>query len=234
MHQTWEKLLFLHWSVPSEVLRPHLPEGLRVDTFQDRAWIGITPFTMRDVRPPLLPAIPRVSETHELNVRTYVHWNGVPGVWFFSLDASNPLAVAGARLAYHLPYYQARMKRAGAVEKSAFGRDETLHFSSTRSHPGAPAAHFEASWKGGPALPLLEPDTLDFFLIERYLLFSARKGQLYQARIHHSPWELREADLKAFSSSMFTAQGLPEPKLPPLVHAQREPLSVEIWPLKKV
>ena len=96
MHQTWDKLLFLHWAFPESVLRPHVPAPLQIDTFEGRAWVGVTPFTMRNVRPEGLPAVPFLSDAHELNVRTYVHYDGVPGVWFFSLDASNPLAVLGA------------------------------------------------------------------------------------------------------------------------------------------
>lgn len=242
MHQSWGKLLFLHWSLPPEQLRPLLPEGLALDTFEGRGWIGVTPFTMWNVRLPLLPALPWVSETHELNVRTYVHRNGVPGIWFLSLDASNPLAVAGARLTYNLPYYRARMK---LVEDRSSGRASgdaghhvpegtTQHFSSRRRHPGAPDAHFEARWRMGAALPPLEPGSLDFFLIERYVLFSVRGGRLHHARIHHRPWEVGEAEMEASSSSMIAAQGLPEPELPALLHAQREPLHVQIWPLRKV
>lgn len=219
MHQKWGRLLFLHWPVPPEALRPLLPEGLSLDMHKGRAWVGISPFTMWDVRARLLPALPRVSETHELNVRTYVHWNGVPGVWFLSLDASNPLAVAGARLAFGLPYYRARMELGGCPD--------AVHFSSRRRHPGAPPARFETRWTGGASLPPLEPGSLDFFLIERYLLFSVRRGRLCSARIHHRPWPLKEARIEALSSSMLTANGL-------LVHAQREPLAVEVWPPRRI
>src|SRR5215211_3970667 len=157
MMQTWGKLLFLHWRVPAGLLRPLVPAGLEIDLFDGSAWVGMTPFTMWGIRPPLLPALPLVSRSHELNVRTYVHRDGIPGVWFLSLDASNALAVLGARLAFHLPYFHARMRldEAGSA----------IRFSSRRAHPRAPRAALEAEWSRGEPLGEARPDTLDFFLV---------------------------------------------------------------------
>lgn len=80
MYQTWGKLLFLHWPAPAETLRPLIPDPLTIDAFDGAAWVGITPFTMWGVRPVFSPALPVLSSSHELNVRTYVHLSGVPGV----------------------------------------------------------------------------------------------------------------------------------------------------------
>lgn len=227
MHQTWDKLLFLHWPLPEEQLRPLVPTGLEIDTFDGQAWVGLTPFTMWGIRPPLLPALPLLSQSHELNVRTYVHRDGVPGVWFLSLDASNPMAVLGARLGFHLPYFRAKMQ---LEEEGA-----RVHFTSQRTHPGAPAADFEAIWTWGDHLTQeAEPDSLDFFLIERYCLYAARNEQLYRARIAHRPWPLRQAELVSFSSTMLAAHGLSRPEEEPLLHGQAAPLHVEVWPLEKV
>jgi Uncharacterized conserved protein (COG2071) len=110
MYQTWDKLLFLHWPVAAERLQPLIAPRLSLDTFEGQAWVSVSPFTMWGIRPVLLPPLPVVSQSHELNVRTYVHADGVPGVWFFSLDASNTLAVLGARVALGLPYFRARMR----------------------------------------------------------------------------------------------------------------------------
>src|SRR5688572_17316385 len=109
MHQDWGKLHFMHWRIAEDIIRPFVPEDLEIDTFGGWAWISITPFTMWDVRafPPLLPALPGLSEMHELNVRTYVELDGVPGIWFFSLDTNHPAATVGARTFFHLPYYNA-------------------------------------------------------------------------------------------------------------------------------
>lgn len=225
MYQSWGKLLFMHWPIPGGLLRPLLPERLEIDTCEGQAWIGVIPFNMWGIRPVLMPAVPGLSDSHELNVRTYVHLDGVPGVWFFSLDASNPAAVSAARFLYHLPYYRARMRlleEAGAIR-----------FTSERRHLGAPAATFEASWTVGEALPESEPHSLEFFLTERYCLYAAGKRHLYRARIHHPPWPLHRAALISYSSTMVMAQGLPEPDEPPLLHHAEE-LRVEVWPPERV
>jgi uncharacterized protein YqjF (DUF2071 family) len=168
MYQTWGELLFMHWPVPAESLRPLIPEPLSIDTHDGAAWIGLTPFTMWGVRPVFAPAISLLSESHELNVRTYVHLDGVPGVWFFSLDANNRVAVLGARLAFHLPYYGARM----GLER----HDRVIRFASRRTQRRAAPAQFEAAWVSGEELGEARPGSLDFFLVERYCLYSAHKG----------------------------------------------------------
>ena len=226
MHQMWDQLLFLHWSFPPEQLRPLVPARLALDTCEERAWVGLTPFTMWGIRPPLLPAIPWVSASHELNLRTYVHLEGVPGVWFFSLDASNVLAVIGARVGFHLPYFRARMTLAE--------HEQTVHFTSHRTHWGAPAAHCDVVWTRGEPVAAAKPGTLDFFLLERYCLYAAHGDRLYRTRIAHRPWPVCHASLTRFSSTLLASQGLPTPETAPLLHGQAEPLDVEVWPPHRV
>jgi uncharacterized protein len=137
MYQTWDKRLFLHWPITAELWRPLIPSRLSLDTFEGQAWVSVTPFTMRGIRPVLLPPLPVLSQSHELNVRTYVQVDGVPGVWFFSLDASNMLAVLGARATFGLPYFRARMRLREP--------DSAIQFASTRAQPGAPPARFEGT-----------------------------------------------------------------------------------------
>ena len=216
----------MHWPVPLRSLRPLIPDPLAIDTFDGVAWVGITPFTTWGLRPVLLPAIPLLSESHEINVRTYVHLDGIPGVWFLSLDANNPLAVWGARLAFHLPYFAARM----SIER----QNRTINFASKRTHRNAPCAEFEASWTVGGKLPQPDPDSLEFFLIERYCLYTARKGKLYRARIFHRSWPLHTARLRSCRSTMIESQGLPSPEAEPLLHQQGDSLRVQIWPPMRV
>lgn len=226
MHQSWGSLLFMHWPVPEELLCPLVPDPLTIETFDGSAWIGVTPFTMWGVRPAFLPPLPVLSNSHELNVRTYVHLDGVPGVWFLSLDANNPVAVLGARLIFHLPYFSAQM----SLEP---GR--VVRFASRRTHRRAPPAGFTAAWEAGQALPPSEPGSLEFFLIERYCLYSAdHAGRLYRARIFHRPWPLRKAHLLSCHSTMIESHGLPSPGGNPLLHQQAEPLHVRVWPLTRV
>jgi uncharacterized protein len=225
MHQSWGKLLFMHWRIDEQLLRPLIPAELTIDTFDGSAWIGVVPFTMWDIRafPPYVPAVPWLNAFHELNVRTYVYKDGEPGVWFFSLDANNAAAVLGARKLYFLPYYNAK------IELSQTNAE--IDYESVRSEE--PAAEFRATWSIGEALPKTEPGSIDFFLTERYCLYSERKGRIYQSRIHHQPWPLRRAKVSSYESTMIEVLGLKTPEGEPLLHYCEE-LSVLIWPLRKV
>jgi uncharacterized protein YqjF (DUF2071 family) len=226
MYQTWARLLFLHWPIPEESIRPHIPGRLQIDTFQGNAWITLAPFTLWRIRPLFFPALPLLSASHELNVRTYVHLEGVPGIWFFSLDAGNPLSVWGARRTFRLPYFHARMR----LEQNG----EMIRFRSRRTYPAVPVAEFEADWTLGEWLPPALPESLEFFLVERYWLYAEHRGQVYGAPIHHRPWPLRRANLAALKSTMIESHGLPSPAGTPLLQAQAEPLRVEVWPLRRV
>lgn len=226
MYQTWAKLLFMHWPVSEEALRPLIPDPLTIDTFDDTAWIGITPFTMWGVRPRGVPALPLVSTSHEINVRTYVHHEGVPGVWFLSLDASNPLAMLGARLGFGLPYFQALM--------TLDEQDGRIRFTSRRLHPGGEPASFDTTWHRGEERPPAQPGSRAFLLIERYCLYAMRAGRLFRTRIFHDPWPLCRAELDGYQSTMLESHGLTVPSGEPLLHAQAAPLTVGIWPPERV
>ena len=224
MHQDWGKLLFMHWRIKENLLRPHVPASLEIDTYGDSAWIAITPFTMWDIRafPPFVPPVPGLDSMHELNVRTYVHYNGVPGVWFFSLDANSRAAVLGARAFFHLPYYNADIDQKGKkkIKYRLKRRDE-------------PLAEFKADWSVGERLPQSQPGSREFFLTERYLLYTEFEDELYRARIYHEPWELYEAELTNFGSTMLEAKQLIHPTTQPILH-HAEQVSVDIWPLESV
>jgi uncharacterized protein YqjF (DUF2071 family) len=225
MRQNWGKLLFLHWAISAELLRPLIPPRLTIDTFEGRAWIGVVPFTMWDVRMYFAPAMPRVSAFHELNVRTYVHLDGVPGVWFMSLDANSALAVWGARRFYHLPYFNARMN----LQK----QNQTIIYDSHRTHVDAPSADFQATWTFDESLPVSESDSLTFFLTERYCLYAAHRDKMYRCRIYHQTWALRRAELSSYQSTMIESHGLPTPHGEPLLH-YADALKVDIYPLVRV
>ena len=224
MHQKWGKLLFMHWPIDANLLRPLIPAGLEIDIFNGSAWIAIVPFTMWDIRafPPYVPAMPGLNAMHELNVRTYVHLNGTPGVWFFSLDCNNAAAVFGARTFYYLLYYNAELTLEQADSKIDYSLDRT----------DKPKANFRATWHIGTSLLTSEPGSLEFFLTERYCLFSEHKSELYRSQIHHQSWPLQTATLDSHTSTMIDALNLPEPTDPPLLHYAEE-IAVDIWPLHK-
>ncbi len=218
MHQRWEDLLFLHWSFEPEALRPLIPDALEIDTFDGKAWVGITPFHLEDVRPSMLPAVPGLSSFDELNVRTYVVHKNQPGIWFFSLDASKLISAVAARIFFMLPYYRASID---------FCR-ESARFDFDLNRAGPPHARFQGTWGPGERLRDPDRDSLAFFLVERYGCFQAEGRSVYQTRIYHHPWILDEARVERLSSTMLTALGLPEPNSDPLLHFSKS-LEVEVW-----
>jgi len=225
IHQNWGKLLFMHWAIDAEILRPLIPSQLSIDTFDGTAWIGVVPFTMWGIRASFLPAIPGASAFHEMNVRTYVHFNGVPGVWFFSLDAAHRLAVWGARTFYHLPYFNAEM----SLEQEG----QTISYSSKRVDKRGAPAEFRATWNIGEPLPQSTPESLEFFLTERYCLYSYHRDQLFRSRIFHQSWPLRKATLDSYRSTMIESLGIAQPAGEPLLH-YAESIAVDIWPLERM
>src|SRR5215208_996981 len=222
----WRDLLFMHWSVPESLLRPLIPSVLELDTFNGAAWLGVTPFRMGRTRPRFLPAVPWLSSFPELNVRTYVTAEGKPGIWFFSLDAGNPIAVRLARATYALPYFDAKM--------SCHPFRNEVRYRSVRTHKGAPPAKLAAFYR-----PTSEPfesrlGTLESFLTERYCLYSAdRKGRVWRGDIHHRPWPLQEAEAEVEELEMTAQIGVTLPGTKPILHFARR-LDVVAWPPERV
>jgi uncharacterized protein len=207
--QRWRTLLFLHWEVPASALARLLPSELTVDTFDGKAWVGVVPFTMRDVAPRWAPSVPGISHFHELNVRTYVHLRGRdPGVWFFSLDAAATLAVAVARAGWHLPYHRASM----TLDVSG----DTVDYRSKRLFPGPTPAEFEARYRIGEPIGSAKPGTLDHFFAERYILYARTRTGLSLGRVHHVPYPLHRVTLEKWRDSTVSAAGLPQPSGEPL------------------
>jgi len=211
MKQRWSRLLFLHWPIPAEEIRPLLPRGLTLDTYADQAWVGLVPFVVSGARPVYLPPVPGISSFVEVNVRTYVHDRGRdPGVWFFSLDASSRVAVRVARALYHLAYRFAEM----AADVSG----ERVRFRSRRAEAGSrPAGCTLAYEPRGPVAPA-RPGTLDHFLLERYVLYAAKGNRLYRGRVHHAPYPAQEATVEGLAEDLIQAAGLVRPPGDPLVH----------------
>lgn len=224
MHQDWGKLLFMHWRVDPNLIRHLIPDALTLDLYGNSAWIGMTAFTMWDIRafPPFAPAVPGLDSMHELNVRTYVHYNGVPGVWFFSLDVNSLVAATTARAFFHLPYHHSEID---------FSGKRSFKFRARRS--GGGDAYFRAAWTFGDELPVAQPETREFFLTERYCLYAESDGDIYRARIYHQPWPLRQATLKSYDTNLFEINRLPAPKAEPIVHYAEE-VNVDIWYLESV
>ena len=209
MRQQWAHLLFLHWTWDPGAVQRTLPAGLTVDTFEGRAWIGLVPFFMQRVRPAGFPAVPGVSNFLELNVRTYVHdAQGRPGVWFYSLDCNQWLAVKVARGLFHLPYEHAVMSAdisaaTGEVDYAACrrGQAEESRFLYRPAGPGRAA----------------EPGSLEFFLVEA-----------------HAPYQVAGAEAPVWDDGMMRLAGFDPAGRPPEHRCTAATVNVEIFPLRRV
>lgn len=198
-YQRWDEILMLHFEVAPETLRPLVDPRLELDLHAGRAWVSLTPLTMRGARLRLAPALPGLARFLELNLRTYVREGDTAGLWFLSLDASSLPAVAVARAALGLPYFGARMSRSAS--------DGAHAYRSERRVVRGPRAAFAASWDVGEPVAS-PPGSLDHFLAERYALFTARARRLLRVRVRHPPWVLREARLRALEQTVTRAAGL--------------------------
>jgi len=228
MRPQWKGLLFLHWEFSPELVAPLLPEGLELDLFEGRAYVGLVPFEMAQVIPRFVPDLGRFgffySRFAELNVRTYVKRDGVPGVWFFSLDAASSLAVLTARAWFKLPYFKARMR----MRATSNGFD----FWSKRLWPSPAGAatrvRFEVA-TGDTRAAL--PDSLEEFLVERYVLYSKRGTQLFRGRVFHEPYQLQDAQVSVLRETNLRAAGFIRPKSAPHILFSRG-VDVEVWDLE--
>ena len=229
MHQRWEELLFLHWTFEPQIIAKVLPPRLRVDTFEDKAWLGIVPFSMRNVRPRFLPSVPGLSNFPELNLRTYVvDEHGRPGVWFHSLDTPKRLPNWIARTFFHLNYRLARIQ----VEEKGGLRS---YRSELWMETGWDTPQ-EYKWDRVGEPFIAEPGSLDFFLAERYRLFAFNKKetQLMSGQVHHEPYHLQKVNLMSYSKRLFALNGLPEPGNSPVSVLASAGVDVQISPMIRV
>jgi uncharacterized protein len=214
MVQRWHDLLFAHWALPPEQIRPLVPRELELDTFEDKAWVGVIPFWMSGVRLRGTPPIPTAATFPELNVRTYVRAPqelDKPGVYFFSLDAASLIAVLGARVGAGLPYFWADMRSETAGEE--------IRYRSSRNQSPRPA-ELIASYR--PTGPVSQNKTdLERFVTERYCLYVVRSGKIHRIQIRHLPWPLQAAEADFELNTMGIVHGIELPQERPLLQFSR-------------
>lgn len=223
--QNWYNLLFAHWPVPASEVRRLVPAGLNIQEFEGTSWFGVVPFHMTGVMRRPIPNLPWVSAFPELNLRLYVERDGKPGVWFLSLDASNPLAVWAAKRYFYLPYWHSRMR---------FHREaERVRFRSDYAGPSR-KVQFEADY-----YPISEPylapaGSLERFLTERYCLYSqSPRGGLYRCEVHHKPWPLQKAAGTVLADQLLAPHGLTTRGAAPILHYSPG-VEVVVWSLEEL
>lgn len=225
MGMKWRDLLFAHWAVDLSAIRASVPEGLEIDTFGGRAWVGLVPFRMVNVRHRLLPAIPGLRAFPELNLRTYVTIGGKPGVYFWSLDATNRPAIETARALFGLNYLRARMR----CEREG----EVVRYESVRADSRGPEARLACRYEGEGDVFAAEPGSLESFLTDRLCLYAERGSAIWRGEIHHKPWRLRRARWDVEVCEMFRLAGVALDREPDSLMTA-EPLEVAGWMPREV
>lgn len=208
MFQSWRRLLFAHWRISTDALRPLVPKELELDEHDGSAWVGLTPFVLASLQMRFFPPVPGLSRFPEMNLRTYVRRGDRAGVFFFSLDAASRTAAAAARLTYRLPYFHADM--------SVRREGEWVRYTSRRR---ASMAEFSGRYRPLGASFQAAPNSLEAFLTERYALFTVlRSGRVLSADIHHAPWRLRAAEAAIEMNTVPLANGITFLREPTLLH----------------
>ena len=228
MRMRWRELLFAHWSFEAPVtdtIRALVPNGLELDLFEGRCYVGAVPFLMENVTPRWVPPLPGLHAFPELNLRTYVTAGGKPGVWFFSLDAGQKLAVRTARWLFHLPYFDAQFD----VNVS-----ERVSYRSLRTHHRAAPAAFEALYSPVGDVYAASPGSLDRWLTERYCLYSAdASGRTFRGEIDHAAWPLQKARAEIRVNTLGDWLGIPLHGEPETLHFARS-LDVRAWMIQQI
>lgn len=181
-YQEWHDVVMLHWKVPAAQIQECLPPGLELDTFDGSAWVSWLAFTVKKMRPRNLPSLPLVSNFYEVNLRTYVLRDGLPGIYLLSVEADKIFNVWLNRLMTGIPYV-----------KSGIRRDEGQVQTTNNDH------HFRAFINFAFTEPLEQKDGLDTWLTERHCLYITERAGLYRYDIHHKEWKLYNVIASAFA-----------------------------------
>ncbi|MEH7125174.1 DUF2071 domain-containing protein [Bacillus sp. JJ1532] len=226
MRQTWRDLLFIHWPIPSEKLRKHIPASLEIDTFNGSAWLGIIVFVMDGIYPRGLPNISILPKFQEINVRTYVKCNGKSGIYFLSLDVCDWASYTIAKRWLRLPYQSAQI----SIEK----KGQNFHYKSIRKRKTKYEITIDGTYKPLEEVYLPKEGTLDHFLTERYCFFSSNNGiHTYCLEIHHQPWQLQKTEIEIYKNTLFTPFNIDVNKVTPISHFSKGTDSL-IWNIKKI
>ncbi|MFC6602234.1 YqjF family protein [Ectobacillus funiculus] len=225
MRQTWRNLLFLHWPIPLEKLRPHIPSPLQIDTFNGSAWLGVILFVLEGIYPRGISAVSLTPKFPEINVRTYVKYEGKPGIYFMSIDVENWASLKIAKRWYRLPYHSAQI----SFQKEG----QTFHFHSTRKGNANTPISFKGKYAPVSEIYFPKKGTVDHWLTERYCLYSSNDGvNIYCGEIHHRPWPLQKAAIEIVRNTLFTAFHFDLSEVKPIAHFSTGVDSL-MWNIKK-
>lgn len=187
-YQEWNKAIFLHWEIEKEIVEKWIPSGVKIDTYNGKAWISLVAFTMENIRPRLLPAFSPISNFHEINLRTYVIKENKPGVYFLNIEAQKWFSAYISRKISGLPYQKSDITH-DIKEKKLFAHFKKKGF------------NLEIDYKIGNLIA--DKNALDVFLSERYCLYLDLNNEIIRYEIHHLPWQINELTCTKLKTNYF-------------------------------
>jgi len=206
-HEQWQDTLFIHYEVEPESLGRALPNGLKPDLLDGKAYVGIVLLTESGIHPGSQKFIMGLSHD-AMNVRTYVvneQGEPEPGIYFFNLDCTSALATLGARGVFGLPYTLASCTR----HHQCTG---THHFRGSRCSSPAAAAVAECKVENR----IQRCDRQSDFLVERYCLYHklpdpwlGAPSRLLRGKIQHTPWKLKPVRLESINETLLQSSLVP-------------------------
>lgn len=225
MRQAWRNLVFLHWPIPKGILRKFIPTPLQIDTFNGYAWLGIVAFVMDGIYPRNIPFCSLIHKFPEVNLRTYVQYRGKPGVFFLSLDVDNWASNIIAKRWFKLPYYPAQV----TYEQN----DRVIHCESIRKSNNT-QIRFKGRLRPSHKIFHARSETLDFWLTERYCLYSIDTNKnVYCGEIHHRSWPLQKVDIEVEVNTLTSHLNIDLSNKKPITHFSTGVDSL-IWNIRKV
>lgn len=226
MRQHWRDLLLTHWPISPKMLRPHIPSHLQIDTFGHYAWVGVVIFEIDGIYPRGFSTLSLTPKFSEINVRTYVKYDGKPGVYFLSLDVKHWASLFIAKKWYHLPYHPAQV----SIQK----KGETFHYNSIRKCETKIPIICKGTYTPLPEVYFPETGTLDYWLTERYCFFSIDKeDNIYCTEIHHPPWPLQKVVTEPCMNSLFSLFHFDLTSVGPISHFSKG-VNTLIWSKTKI
>jgi len=189
MTQIWQDVLFLHWPVSPKDLEQYIPQELQLDLYENNGWLSAVLFKVKGQRLRFLPPFPGVGSHLQLNVRTYVTYNGMKGVYFFNSDVTNRFIVQIATMG-SLSYRHSKIAL----------KQKGNNFSFTSLYHGVQDERLKISYQ--PIASEISSSTFEKWLVERYHSWSKWKSLLFRIDIDHMPWQLQRVQINIESNTV--------------------------------
>lgn len=180
--QEWHDILFMHWPVPYEILKPYVPAPFKLETYNGQAWVTVILFQAKNSRLRGMPTSMSYPPFLQMNTRTYIQFDGEPGIYFFSVDVNRLLTVAVAKRILKLPYKLAEMEMAK--------NNDHILFKSKRIKSSHSSTGIVANYQPSAERIANQQGTLPYWLTERYCFWMIKGSKIIKGPLSHSPWEL--------------------------------------------